>query len=137
MYTAKEHKRPENLTIDELQTLSEIDLKVYDKCEEIFGYICKNHPLLLKFGVESIFEDYKIFGDTISIKYYKNKSNDFSTIELQWTCLTDDGYYEEDLKRMEDDLIRSRENMKKWEEKLARAQYEKLKKRFENNNENN
>ena len=133
MYTAKEHKKPENLTIDELQTLSKIDLKVYDKCEEIFGYILKNHPQILKFGTESVYEDYKIFGDTISIKYYKNRTNDFSTIELQWPCLTDDDYYEEDLKRMEDDLIRSRENMKKWEEKLARTRYEKLKKRFENN----
>lgn len=137
MWTLKKHKKTENLTIDELQTLSEIDLKVYDKCEEIFQYILDNHPQILKFALESIFEDYKIYTDTVSIKYYKSYSNDFSTIDIPWNYLTDDSFYKDDLKRKENDLMLSKENIKIWKEKLARLQYEKLKKRFEKEDENN
>lgn len=136
MYSAFEHKKPELLTIEELQTISNIDSKVYDKCEEIFGYIVKNHPSLLTYNTNSIFEDYKIYSDTVSIKYYKSHSNDFNIIDIPWNYLTDDSFYKDDLKRVENDLMLSKENIKIWKEKLARLQYEKLKKKFEKEDEN-
>lgn len=137
MWTLKKHKKPELITIEELQTISNIESKVYDKCEEIFSYIVKNHPSLLTYNINSIFEDYKIYTDTVSIKYYKSHSNDFNTIDIPWNYLTYDSFYKDDLKRKENDLMLSKENIKMWKEKLARLQYEKLKKKFEKEDENN
>ena len=134
-----------NITIEELQGVSTLEQRVYDRCLEIMHWIDDNDP-----DSDYLFPYGKAYGNSMFVsieetyvevrieEYWPYGGHETHYYDIPFKWIVDDDWHEEYLKKVEEKRI-ERERKRKQDEDLKeklkkeqeRKEYERLKAKYE------